>query len=185
MKVIFTRQREKVWRVGAASVMKLCIACWVVTPTGAGAWATAFESVHSWQADCAPFFATEAAAREFQLVRAQILAQGMKLDLQGCPYVRITHNQMQQVLDVRVVVVQSEVASQFVRGPLADGEEVDMGSVHLEQPPWTKEKAKQVQEEVSPDVLHNRAWLAHLMKTRGWKAVSGYWWAFVPAEVSK
>ncbi len=65
------------------------------------------------------------------MVKVLVQSQGMQLVLQACPYVRTHPGTLQQVLDVRVRVVDSETAAHFVRGPLADGEEVDMGDVHL------------------------------------------------------
>lgn len=51
----------------------------------------------------------------------------MHLVLQDCPFVRVAEAQMAQVLDIRVEVLDSEIAARYVRGPLADGEPVDMG----------------------------------------------------------
>lgn len=120
-----------------------------------------------------------------QLVRAQLVAQGMQLVVQACPFVRVAAGQMRQVVDVRVLVSNSEVAADFVRGPLADGEEVDMGGVYFAMPAvangWTQEGAQAPDEDVSPDVLFNREWLKKVMQNRGLQAVAGYWWAFVPA----
>lgn len=133
-----------------------------------------------WETECAELLAKANATRALQLVRTQLQAQGMRLVPQGCPYVRVAAGQMQQVLDVRVQVLDSDVASQFVRGPLADGEEVDMGGVQIALPLLAQGVAAEVEEAVSPDVLFNRQWLAQLMKARGLQAVSGHWWAFVP-----
>lgn len=122
-----------------------------------------------------------------QLVRAQLLSQGMTLVVQACPFVRVGAKTMQQVVDVRVVVTHSDVAADFVRGPLADGEELDMGSVHLSPPSVVQGGGGNAistdPEDVSPDVLYNREWLQKVMKDRGLQAVHGHWWAFVPAAI--
>jgi D-alanyl-D-alanine dipeptidase len=132
-------------------------------------------------ADCGAYVARPAVQRSLQLVRARLHAQGLQLVLQGCPFVRTGMGQMQQVLDVRVRVIDSDVAAAFVRGPLADGEEVDMGDVRLSLPAFAHGvQAQEVQEDVSPDVSDNRKWLAQLMKTQGWSSVAEHWWAFVP-----
>lgn len=135
--------------------------------------------------ECSPLLEATAARRAMQLVRAQLLAQGMQLVVQACPFVRVGDGDMQQVVDVRLVVLNSEVAANFVRGPLADGEEVDMGAVQLDAPGLSDGMSKAAyaapEEDVSPDVLFNREWLIQTMKNRGLRAVNGYWWAFVPA----
>lgn len=140
--------------------------------------------------ECSPVLGPAYARRAMQLVRVQLLAQGMKLVVQACPFVRVPGGQMRQVVDVRVVVKNSDVATHFVRGPLADDEAVDMGDVHLGQPAWASGlqpvKSTGAAEEgeegddVSPDVLFNRQWLAGLMQHRGLQAVPGHWWAFEP-----
>ena len=134
--------------------------------------------------ECSPLLEPLAARRALQLVRAQLQAQGMQLVVQACPFVRVGVATMQQVVDVRVLVANSDVAANFVRGPLADGEEVDMGGVHLAAPSLAQgmvKTATALQEDVSPDVLFNRQWLIHVMKNRGLQAVDGHWWAFVPS----
>jgi D-alanyl-D-alanine dipeptidase len=140
--------------------------------------------------DCAALLDQANTRRAMHVVRVQLQAQGMKLVTQGCPFVRTGVGNMQQVLDVRVQVTDSDAAAHFVRGPLADGEEVDMGAVHLGMPgqvhqvhevDQVQELGAAQQEEVSPDVLFNRQWLAGVMKARGLQTVQDHWWAFVPA----
>ena len=127
--------------------------------------------------DCAALFGQGGSWRAVQMAKVLVQSQGMRLVIQACPFVRVGFGDMQQVLDVRVQVADSDTAAQFVRGPLADGEEVDMGDVHIVDPVPT--------EDVSPDVQFNRAWLAGVMQKRGLAPVSGYWWAFVPATQVK
>lgn len=132
-------------------------------------------------ADCAPLLDQANTRRVMHVVRTQLQAQGMKLVTQGCPFVRTGVGNMQQVLDVRVQVTDSDAAAHFVRGPLADGEEVDMGTVHLGIPSQAQGLVAGQEEEASPDVLFNRQWLAGVMKARGLQTVQDHWWAFVPA----
>ena len=142
-------------------------------------------------AECAPLLAQAGARRAAQLSKVLVQSQGMQLIVQGCPFVRVGAGKVQQVLDVRVLVVDSETAGQFVRGPLADGEEVDMGPVLLSKPSTATQSMAQLlvpvgeDEDVSPDVLFNRQWLIGLMQARGLQAVGGHWWAFAPAAERK
>lgn len=164
------------WSVSA--VLALCVA-------GPVAGKETQQAVENFIAtECSPLLEPAPARRAMQLVRAQLLAQGMKLLVQACPFVRVSAGHMRQVVDVRVQVLNSEVAADFVRGPLADGEEVDMGGVHFRVPSLARgltDSANAEQEDdVSPDVLFNRQWLAKAMSNRGLHVVEGHWWAFVP-----
>ena len=132
-------------------------------------------------AECAPLLGQGVNQHRFQLARVLVQSQGMRLVTQSCPFVRMPSGGMQQVLDVRVVVVDSDTASQFVRGPLADGEEVDMGGVHFALPSLSQAANAAQEDDISPDVQFNRHWLAGVMAQRGWQAVPAHWWAFVPA----
>lgn len=132
--------------------------------------------------ECASMLQRSQLQRAFHLVSIQLQSQGLRLKAQGCPFVRTSSGQMQQVLDVRVWVVDSDVAVNFVRGPLADGEEVDMGDVQLSLPSLGSGLTKVTQQDVSPDVLFNREWLARVMAAQGLQAVDGHWWAFVPTS---
>lgn len=125
-------------------------------------------------ADCRPLFGQAKAWRAFETVKVLVQSQGMRLVVQACPFVRTGFGTMQQVLDVRVQIADSETAAQFVRGPLADGEEVDMGDVHV--------LASALEDDISPDVQFNREWLVGVMQKRGLQAVDGHWWAFVPKK---
>ena len=127
--------------------------------------------------DCTALFSKNGSWRAVQMAKVLVQSQGMRLVIQACPFVRVGFGDMRQVLDVRVQVADSDTAAQFVRGPLADGEEVDMGDVHIVDAVPA--------EDVSPDVQFNRAWLAGVMHKRGLIPVSGYWWAFVPTAQVK
>lgn len=163
----------------------VCIALWCVGAMGSPLMANDLqpaqrEVMPQLTSQCEPLLDYQEAWRGLQTAKAQLQSQGMALMPQACPFVRVGDGDLQQVLDVRVRVTDSMTASHFVRGPLADGVEVDMGpasqvfssEAHDAQFPWL--------EDVSPDVQFNRHWLASLMHARGWHTVAGYWWAFVP-----
>ena len=75
---------------------------------------------------------------------------------------------------VQVRVVDGMKAIKLVRGPLADGHEVDMGTpagVDLAgAPPGSPG--------FSPDVQHNRAWLRALMARHQFDNLPNAWWHF-------
>lgn len=123
--------------------------------------------------ECESLLTASKTRGSLQLLRAWLQSQGMHLVVQDCPFVRVAEGQMAQVLDVRVEVLDSDIATRYVRGPLADGEPVDMGDVHLGEP--------EPEDDISPDVAFNRQWLAAVMQRYGWRVVPGQWWAFVPA----
>lgn len=120
-----------------------------------------------------------------QAVQATLARDGMALRVLGCPQLAPAAKAAaaQQVLAVAVLVVDGERAAKTVRGPLADGELLDMGSAAPQARSGLVQRvsiqAQQV-ENVSPDVLHNRAWLRALMGRQGLRAVPDTWWAFAP-----
>ena len=169
--------RLKLW--ASAGWLGLCVLCWA---GGAGAQVALLpEEERQAVQDCAVLLRPAHVHRSLQLVKVQLQSQGLRLQLQGCPFVRTGASQMQQVLDVRVWVVDSDAAAHFVRGPLADTEPVDMGDVQLGQPVSTQGVAIATQD-VSPDVLFNRHWLASVMQAQGFQNVRWHWWAFLPAS---
>ncbi|MFN9473615.1 D-Ala-D-Ala dipeptidase [Acidovorax sp.] len=89
-------------------------------------------------------------------------AQGMALKAQ-C-------NAQTGAWTVRVVVVDGLRASKVVRGPLADGGEVDMGTPAGVVAPAT--------ENFSPDVHHNRDWLRSLMARHQFDNLPDAWWHY-------
>lgn len=110
-----------------------------------------------------------------QAVHATLAREGMALRVLGCPQLASSAkaDADRQVLAVAVLVVDGVRAAKTVRGPLADGELLDMGSAapRAEAAP---------DDALSPDVLYNRAWLRTLMGREGLRAVPDRWWAFVP-----
>lgn len=71
---------------------------------------------------------------------------------------------------VQVIVVDGMRASKVVRGPLADGGEVDMGT-----PAGVVATATQA---FSPDVHHNRQWLRALMARYQFDNLTDAWWHY-------
>jgi D-alanyl-D-alanine dipeptidase len=123
---------------------------------------------------------------QLQAVQDTLARQGMALRVLGCPQLASGARgaAAQQVLAVAVLVVDGERAAQTVRGPLADGELLDMGSAvpqaatGLAQRVSSASLAQPPDDALSPDVLFNRAWLRALMGRQGLRAVPGTWWAF-------
>lgn len=84
---------------------------------------------------------------------------------------------------VQVWVVDGMKARQVVRGPLADGQGVDMGT----PPGLALVDAPASAHGFSPDVLHNRQWLRALMARYQFDNLPDAWWHFsqrggVPAQ---
>ncbi len=76
---------------------------------------------------------------------------------------------------VQVIVVDGVRASKAVRGPLADGGEVDMGT-----PSGVVATATQA---LSPDVHHNRQWLRALMARHQFDNLPDAWWHYAQRGV--
>jgi len=87
---------------------------------------------------------------------------------------------------VQVQVTDGVKASTVVRGPLADGHDVDMGTpagVRLAGAPTAVDG-------FSPDVQHNRQWLHKLMAQHQFDNLPDAWWHFAqrgtaPAQVNE
>ena len=83
-------------------------------------------------------------------------------------------------LQVQVRVIDGMKASKVVRGPLADGQDVDMGT-----PSGISSKASPGNSRTfSPDVLHNRAWLNALMARHRFENLPDAWWHFAQRDVT-
>ena len=77
-------------------------------------------------------------------------------------------------VDLTVQVVDGKRANGMVRGPLADGQELDMGTpFDLFDPQSHTENTEQ-----PPDVQFNRRWLRSLMQRHGWRNIPEEWWHF-------
>ena len=81
-------------------------------------------------------------------------------------------------VDMTLVVVDARRASKRVRGPLADGIDVDMGTPFdmFDEQSHTEDASQ------SPDVQHNRRWLRALMQRHGWKNLPEEWWHYTLAS---
>ncbi len=76
--------------------------------------------------------------------------------------------------DLTLMVVDAMRASQQVRGPLADGIDVDMGTPFdlFDEQSHTEHRGQ------SPDVRYNRLWLRSLMQRHGWRNLPEEWWHY-------
>jgi len=125
---------------------------------------------------------------QLQAVHAALARQGMALRVLGCPELprQAATAAGTQVIAVAVLVVDGERAADTVRGPLADGELLDMGSAAPQAASGplrrvgTASLAQPPRDSLSPDVLYNRAWLRKLMTAQGLRPVANTWWAFTP-----
>ncbi|MBV7455874.1 D-Ala-D-Ala dipeptidase [Acidovorax sp. sif1233] len=111
-------------------------------------------------------------------VARELQAQGMALEA-TCPVAA-------GEWVVRVRVVDGMKASKVVRGPLADGHDVDMGT-----PAGVRQGGAELAARgFSPDVLHNRQWLRTLMARHEFDNAADAWWRFaqrarVPAPTAE
>lgn len=122
-----------------------------------------------------------------QSVHSALAREGMALRVLGCPQLPSAGKAAgTQVIALAVVVVDGERAADSVRGPLADGELLDMGSAAPQagsgamQRVSTASLAQPPRDSLSPDVRFNRDWLRKLMAGQGLRAVGDAWWAFAP-----
>lgn len=136
------------------------------------------------QAECRPLAAQRT---RLQKVQAALAREGMALRVLGCPLMPAAGKAANtQVIALAVVVVDGERAADTVRGPLADGELLDMGSAAPQagnggmQRVSTASLAQPTEDSLSPDVLFNRDWLRKLMAEQGLRPVGDTWWAFAP-----
>ncbi len=77
-------------------------------------------------------------------------------------------------VDLTLVVVDGLRAREVLAGPLADGQEVDMGT------PFDlfDERSHTDDREQPPDVQKNRQWLHALMQRHGWRNLPEEWWHY-------
>lgn len=79
---------------------------------------------------------------------------------------------------VQVLVVDGMKARQVVRGPLADGQAVDMGTPSGSVQTGASASAPGY----SPDVVHNRQWLHALMARHQFDNLPDAWWHFAQRQ---
>ena len=77
-------------------------------------------------------------------------------------------------VDLTAVVVNAQRASKAVRGPLADGMEVDMGTPF----DWFGAQSHTEHPTLAPDVQDNRRWLCALMQRHGFRNLPEEWWHY-------
>lgn len=114
-------------------------------------------------AGCDSESATRAALKN---IEAQLQADGMALKTSCPPNLG--------GLQVQVRVIDGIKASKVVRGPLADGQDVDMGTPSGAALADASGNARMF----SPDVQHNRAWLTALMARHRFDNLPDAWWHF-------
>ena len=103
--------------------------------------------------------------RAVSALRAELQPQGLAL--------RAVCEAPAQSLLVQVEVRDGVRASKVVRGPLADGEPVDMG-----MQPGAAAAAAAADTDVSPDVQHNRQWLRRVMARHQFHQLPEAGWHF-------
>lgn len=77
-------------------------------------------------------------------------------------------------VDLTAVVVNAQRASKTVRGPLANGMDVDMGTPF----DWFGVRSHTENPTLAPDVQDNRRWLRALMQRHGFRNVPEEWWHY-------
>lgn len=116
-----------------------------------------------------------AACRETPQARAALEGIARELEAQGLALRAACHaGSGRGGWVVQVRVVDGLKASRVVRGPLADGHDVDMGT-----PAGVALAAAQPgQQNFSPDVQYNRQWLRQLMARHQFDNLPDAWWHF-------
>ena len=77
-------------------------------------------------------------------------------------------------VDLTAVVLNAKRASQAIRGPLADGMEVDMGTPF----DWFGVESHTDNPAQAPDIKHNRHWLRTLLQRHGFRNLPEEWWHY-------
>jgi len=77
-------------------------------------------------------------------------------------------------VDLTVVVLDAQRAGHVVRGPLADGMDVDMGTPF----DWFGTQSHTENSALSPEVQHNRRWLRTLLQRQGFRNLPEEWWHY-------
>lgn len=152
---------------GGAAVVALLLAACVHSPQAAVATPGTGGQVQAVNVSgAAGCLDTLAARTVMQKIAAQLQAQGMALK---------AHCQVPSGgWIVQVLVTDGLKASKVVRGPLADGHDVDMGTpsgLRLAGAPSAAAG-------LSPDVQYNRQWLHALMARHQFDNLPDAWWHF-------
>lgn len=106
-------------------------------------------------------------------LRAAVASARSELQAQGL-VLKTVCQASQGALAVRVEVANGLLASKVVRGPLAEGEAVDMGT-----PAGVGGAAAASHSaDFSPDVQHNRQWLRALMARHQLDNLPDAWWRY-------
>lgn len=129
--------------------------------------------VPTFGAGCAP---TAATRESLGRIAQELRGQGMALEATCQP------GAAGWVVKVRVV--DGTRAARTVRGPLADGHEVDMGTLAGVAQAQAQAQA-QVASGLSPDVQHNRQWLRGLMARHQFDGMPRAWWLFAERGTGK
>ena len=145
-------------RQAAVRALGPLLLAWVFVPAAAQ---------HPPAPGCAP--PQREAHRAVQGVQRELLPQGLAIRM------RCTGSPQAASWAVEVRVVDGWRASAVVRGPLADGEVVDMGTASGE---WVQDAPAQGAQRYSPDVQHNRAWLQSVMARHRFARQPGGWWHY-------
>ncbi len=151
---------------GGALVVALLLTACVQSPQAA-------VTTHQGAAQVAMVSPQRVACAESASGRAALTAMERDLRSQGLALTAACHAASGGWV-VQVRVIDGMKASQVVRGPLADGHDVDMGTpagVELANAPLGVQG-------FSPDVEHNRQWLQALMARHQFDNLPDAWWHF-------
>lgn len=109
-----------------------------------------------------------AVPQRLQAVQHDLGQAGLELRLVGCESVA-----GKQALRFDPWVVDGRRAAQVVRGPMANGQVLDLG-----WPQGRRQAAALPDEQVSPDVIFNRQWWRAVLARHGLEPVAGDWHSY-------
>ena len=130
------------------------------------------------------------AARALQAAQAGLQRHGLALKVFDCYRPQAAEDGLPpsshsrgSAVDLALVVTDAQRAAQVLQGPLAQGEDVDMGMAPsgLMDAAADASAQKGKPEAVSPDVQHNRAWLRGQLRQHGLvpeDSTGARWWHF-------
>ncbi|AVP56985.1 D-Ala-D-Ala dipeptidase [Pulveribacter suum] len=115
-----------------------------------------------------------AAARSLADVQRELQPLGLQLRVHACYPAEPAASQGQGAVDLALVVLDGVRAREALAGPLADGQDLDLGTpVGLVDPLSATGSG-----ELAPDVQRNRQWLLQLMQRHGWRNQPQQWWHY-------